>query len=153
MDILGFSPYAWAVLLRAILLSFMGRLREARDEQERAVRLACELGDDETLGWARGASWYWVVAGETGGAFEQAHQGWEVAERLGSPFSQVYALSTLARAHNLRAEWAQATAACERGLALARARRAGLAWEGQLLYLLSEGQLGVGRPRGGTLEG
>jgi hypothetical protein len=84
------------------------------------------------------------VVGETEGVLEQAHQGWEVAERLGSPFSQVIALTWLARAHLLRAEWEPATAACAQGLALARARRAGLAYEDQLLNLLAEAQLGLG---------
>jgi tetratricopeptide (TPR) repeat protein len=144
MEVWGFSPHAWAVLLRAVALSFMGRLPEAKAERERALALARELGDEETLGWARGASWYWWVTGETEGVLEQAHQGWQVAERLGSSFSQIYALATLARAHNLRAEWAQAAAASKRGLALAQTRRTGIAWEGQLRYILAEAQLGLG---------
>ena len=145
MEIWGFSPHAWARAVRAVVLPYVGRVPEAKDERERALALARELGDDETLGWARGAiTSHALVTGETEGVLEQAHQGWEVAERLGSPWSQVFALLTLARAHNLRAEWEQAAAACKRGLALARARRTGLAFEDQFLYVLAQAQLGLG---------
>jgi tetratricopeptide (TPR) repeat protein len=145
MEIWGISPHAFARAVRAILLPYLGRVQEAKDEQERALALARGLGDDETLGWARSAyTSYAMVAGETEGVIEQAYQGWEMAERLGSPLSQVIALTWLARAHNLRAEWAQATEACERGLALARARRTGLAYEGQILTLLADARLGLG---------
>jgi class 3 adenylate cyclase/tetratricopeptide (TPR) repeat protein len=144
MEIWGYSPHASARMLRAQVLPLLGRLEEAEDERERALTLARELGDDETLGWARGVYIYYaMVAGETEGVVEQAYRGWEVAERLGSPFSQLYALSTLARAHVLRGEWEQAVAASERGLALARARRAGI-FEGLILSHLAEAQLGLG---------
>jgi class 3 adenylate cyclase/tetratricopeptide (TPR) repeat protein len=144
MEIWGNSPHASARMLRAQVLPLLGRVQEAKDERERALALARELGDDETLGWARGVYAYCaMVTGETEGVVEQAYRGWEVAERLGSPFSQMYALSTLARAHNLCAEWGQAAAACERGLALARAARAGI-YEGLILSQLGDAQLGLG---------
>jgi class 3 adenylate cyclase/tetratricopeptide (TPR) repeat protein len=144
MEIWGFSPHAWARTLRAMMLPLMGRVQEARDERETALGLARELGDDETLGWSRSAyTYYAMVVGETEGVLEQAHEGWEVAERLGSPFSQVSALVTLARAHNLRAEWEQAAAACERSLALAHVRRSGI-FESLSLTLLAEARLGLG---------
>jgi class 3 adenylate cyclase/tetratricopeptide (TPR) repeat protein len=145
MEIWGFSPHAFSRTLRAIVLPYLGRVQEAEDERKRALVLARELGDDETLGWSRSAyTAYATVVGETEGVLEQAHQGWEVAERLGSPFSQVIALTWLARAHLLRDEWEPATDACAQGLALARARRAGLAYEDQLLNLLAEAHLGLG---------
>jgi tetratricopeptide (TPR) repeat protein len=145
MEILGFSPHAWARALRAVVLPCVGRAREANDERERPLALAREVRDDETLGWARSVhTYYAMVAGETEGVLEQAHQGWDVAERLGSTFSQVLALINLARAHNLRGEWVQAAPACERGLALGRARRIGGAFEGHILSLLAEAQLGLG---------
>jgi adenylate cyclase len=145
MEIWGYSTHAWSRMFRAMLLAVMGRVREATDERERALALARELGDEETLGWARGAyTYYAFVAGESEGVLEQAHEGWEVAERLGSPISQVLALGQLARAHNLRAEWEQAAEACELGLAIARVRRTGIPMEGALLGLLAEAQLGLG---------
>jgi class 3 adenylate cyclase/tetratricopeptide (TPR) repeat protein len=144
MEIWGYSPHASARMLRAQVLPLLGRVQEAKDERERALALARELGDDETLGWARGVyTYYAMVTGDTEGVLDQAYRGWEVAERLGSPFSQMYALSTLARAHNLRAEWEQAAVACERGLALARTRRSGI-FEGLLLSQLADAQLGLG---------
>jgi tetratricopeptide (TPR) repeat protein len=145
MEIWGFSPHAQARVMRAGVLPFMGRVHEAKDERERALTLARELGDDETLGWALSTyTYYAMVTGEIEDVLEQAHRGWQVAERLGSPFSQVFALAHVARAHNLHAEWAQAAAECERGLALARARRAGIAWEGSILSVLAEARLGLG---------
>jgi tetratricopeptide (TPR) repeat protein len=145
MEIFGLSLGAFARAVRAIVLPYLGRVQEAKGERERALALARELRDDETLGWSRSAySSYAMVAGETEGVLEQAFQGWEVAERLGSSYSQVLALTWLAFAHSLRAEWVQAAAECERGLALARARRTGLAFEGRLLSVLAEARLGLG---------
>jgi adenylate cyclase len=141
----GFSTHAWARTLRAVVLLYLGRVQEAKDELKQALALARELGDDETLGWALGAySYHAMATGETEGVLEQASQGWEMAERLGSPWSQVVALAALARAHNVRGEWAEAAEACERCLALARTRRTGIASEGVILSMLSEAQLGSG---------
>lgn len=138
----GFSGNAWARAFRAIALAYLGRLREAREERERALAVARALGDEEALGWSLSASQYALLAGETEGVLEQAYQAWELAERSGSPASQVVALGALARAHSLRAEWAQAAVACERGLALTRARGTAVTYEGYLLALLAEARLG-----------
>jgi tetratricopeptide (TPR) repeat protein len=132
-------------MMRAAVLPLLGRVQEAEVERERALALARELGDDETLGWSRGVyTIQALIKGDTEGVLEQARQGWQVAERLGSPFSQAFALATLARAHNVRGEWAQAAASSKRALALARARRTGLAWEAQMQSNLADAQLGLG---------
>lgn len=145
IEIFGYSPHAFARMLRAVVLAWMGRVPEAKEERERALALARELGDDETVGWARSTyAMYAKVAGEAEDVLEESHKGWLVAERLGSPWSQVVALLGLGRAHNLRAEWADAAAACEHGLEIARTRRAGLAAEGQVLGILAEARLGIG---------
>jgi class 3 adenylate cyclase/tetratricopeptide (TPR) repeat protein len=145
MELWGFSLQASARVLRATVLPYLGRLREGDDERERALALAHQLGDVETLGWARSAySTYATVAGETEGVLEQAHKGCEVAERLGSPLSEVHALLMLARAHNLRGEWQQSAQACERSLAHARDRRTFLAYESLIMSTLAEAQLGLG---------
>jgi adenylate cyclase len=140
-------PVVFLTALRGFVLTHAGRLREAREALERALAVADEERDSEVLGWIHG--WKVQLAVVGGGAervMEDARRGCDIAEKNGSQFSQVIALSYLGRAHLLRGECAEAASALEKALALARKRRTALETEPEIVANLAEAVLMCGDP-------
>jgi adenylate cyclase len=141
-------PYAWCVLMRGQVLVAMGYPEEAASLPERAVLVAQGQGDLETEGWAHQA--YVALArggAQTDLALGHATQACELAERIGSVFSRIWALYNLGIARLMVGETAEAIAALERSIELGREARTGLEAEALRLAGLSEALLSAGDGR------
>jgi class 3 adenylate cyclase/tetratricopeptide (TPR) repeat protein len=143
---LGYSPYIWLSMHRGRLLPWLGRLEEAAEALERAMRLARDHDEMEILCWAHQArvdlAW---LTGDGAAAIAHARRAVEIADRVGASilirWSSAYVLG---RAHLLRDEWSEAQEALERSLHLMRKARTGLHVEGLVLAALAEAHLGAG---------
>jgi len=138
-------PYAWCVMVRGWILTMMGYQEEPASELERALRIATEHQDFETLGWTH-ASYVWLArcSGETDGVMAHAMQACEIGERIGDAFSRANALYYLGLAHTMRAETGEAIAAFEEAIARSHESRTGLETEALRLAGLAEGLLAAG---------
>ena len=94
-DIFGYSPYIFALWIRALISLRMGRCHDAEANLDRAVRLARQHGEAENLCWA---STVYVslarISGHSEGALVHARNAVEIAEKTASPLSRVVALSS-----------------------------------------------------------
>jgi class 3 adenylate cyclase/tetratricopeptide (TPR) repeat protein len=142
-DRAGMSPGPLLAGFRASVLTQMGRLEEAREGLDQALALARKLDEVEVQGFI--LAWrvsLATVTGEGATVLDDARLALQAAEQTGSTFARVTALASVARAHALRFEWAEAVAAATEAIDLARERRAGLALEAALLCVLAEAHFG-----------
>jgi adenylate cyclase len=138
-------PYAWFILMRALILGMMGYQEEPTSELERAMRLAGEHEDVETLGWTHSVYvWLARYRGKTDDVLAHGTQAYEIGERIGDAFSRAWALDCLGRAHLMLGESAEAIAALDGAIALSRESRTGLESEPNRLAALSEALLVAG---------
>jgi class 3 adenylate cyclase/tetratricopeptide (TPR) repeat protein len=141
-------PYAWCLMMRGIVLAGMGYLEESACELDRALQVAQEQGDLEDQGWTHGG--YVILARSTGEletVLAHATQGHEIAERIGSAFSRVWALYFLGYARLMIGEPDEAIAAIERSNELGRETRTGLESESLRFAGLAEALLSAGDHR------
>jgi class 3 adenylate cyclase/tetratricopeptide (TPR) repeat protein len=138
-------PYAFCVMTRAWILCMMGQLEEPAAELERALRIAEEQEDFETVGWVHCS--YVLLArytGQTDTALAHATQAYEIAERTGSAYSRGHSLFWLGYAHLMLGQTSEAIAAIEGSLARSRESRTGLEFEALRVAALSEALLSAG---------
>jgi class 3 adenylate cyclase/tetratricopeptide (TPR) repeat protein len=137
--VIGYSPLIWAETLAAWALAMMGRFDECWPRAERAIRIAREHRTPENLGWALG-----VLAQEAhlaGGTSRlpvadlcrACVEGLEIAEAVGSRYSQIIASYSLAIAHFLNGD--SGTSEERFADALGQARAAGTALDSQAYNL------------------
>ena len=122
-DILGFSPFASVLTLRASALTFLGELPAARAQLERAIAIGRQRNDAEVLIWAN--AWavnLFEVAGLGEEALRHARQAVELGEVLGSAGMRHDAYLALARAHLLNQQYTEALAALDRARTVVGAR-------------------------------
>src|SRR5829696_1381577 len=144
-DTLFVSPYAWSIMTRSFLLAYLGRLSEAADGLDGAMRLARDQGDVEVLGYAHAnRAWLARQSGEVESALPHAGQAVDIAERMGNAYARTQAYSCLAFAHVARGEFDEAVEAGEQSLAISRERRTGVQFEPWTLATLAEAYLGRG---------
>jgi tetratricopeptide (TPR) repeat protein len=144
--ILGFSPYVWLVLFRGGFLVDLGRYDEGRAQLDRAIELAREQGELETLGLAHSLySIYGRCAGEVDLTLNHARTAVEIAERIGSPLSRSLAYRALGVARLMREEWSEAANAFQLALAIAHESRTAVWADAHSLADLAEAYLGMGR--------
>ena len=147
-DLTGVSPYIWFTMFRGLLLTTIGRLREAAGDLERAAALARTHDDAELVAqtsWCRSAFAY--VAGDEAESLAYARQAVEIAERIGSTFARVLAHYALAQAQIMAGDAAAAIAAAEHALATARASHTARQAEPDGLALLAAAQTACGWAR------
>jgi class 3 adenylate cyclase/tetratricopeptide (TPR) repeat protein len=140
-------PYAWCLLMKSQILAVMGYADEAAASVERALLAAQGEGDLETEGWAHMV--YVTLArsnGQTELALGHVTQAYELAERIGSAFSRIWALYNLGYARLMVGETEEAIAAIERSIELGREARTGLENESFRVAALSEALLIAGDP-------
>jgi class 3 adenylate cyclase/tetratricopeptide (TPR) repeat protein len=143
--VIGFSSAIWTTFFLALTLAENGRLDESRATADRALRLAREHDDVESLGWTHTQySALEYYSGEIRDGLAHGRAGIEIAERIGSPFSRATAFCITGFAHLARGEWAEAAAVEQEALGIMRATRTGLQYEPLLLGALAEAQLGLG---------
>jgi class 3 adenylate cyclase/tetratricopeptide (TPR) repeat protein len=143
--LIGYSILARTHQCRAGVLARMGRLLDAREDVEQALRLVRPRGEPETLSWALALvpllAWLSGDRGDTSAAVVDAVK---VAEESGNPASLVLALEAAALSHLMAGRAAEAANLCERALALAHEKRSGLFATGSVLSHLALAQLAVG---------
>jgi tetratricopeptide (TPR) repeat protein len=138
-ELIGYSPLLWAEFMRAWMLAQLGRFDECWPRLERAIRMAREHAAQENLGWALGGPSLcaYLARGTSRVPVTDVRracvEGVEIAEAVGSRFSQIFASYNLAVAHFVSGDYG---ASEERYTeALAQARGAGTALDWQSLHL------------------
>jgi class 3 adenylate cyclase/tetratricopeptide (TPR) repeat protein len=127
-EILGASPWVFAVMVRNFPLRLLGRLREADEALRQGVELAREYGALEILSLALSDRvLLGELSGETATALANARQSVEIAERTGVPMSLSIALDRLGGALRLEQRYPEALAAYQKALDLIRTKRVLLA--------------------------
>ena len=119
------SLFIWTLALRGCrVLAYMGRLREAYRDMDRALALARQRESDEVLGWILG-NYGWMArwAEDPSTSLVQAQQSIEIAEKNGSPLSLNAALNGLGQALLASGNAGAAVEIIERAVALCRERR------------------------------
>ena len=147
--VVGFSSLIWSTFFLGLVLTENGRIDDARIAVDRALRLAREHDDVESLGWAH--TQYAMLdyfSGELRDGLEHARAGAEIAERIGSAFSRVIAYCVMGYGHLARGEWAEALEVEEEALRIMSASRTGLQYEPLALAAVAEAQLGLGDREG-----
>jgi tetratricopeptide (TPR) repeat protein len=138
-------PLAHALQQKSGILSDLGRLDEARELVERALRTAAEHGAIETAGWGHMFS----VAnayrcGDAERAMLHAQESIEIAERIGDAFSRTWAWAWMGQAAVMGGHWDQAIDAIERAQAISTERRTAADAESWSLVWLAEAHHGRG---------
>ncbi len=141
------SPIAWVNWGKGLAARERGRLVEAEELFNRALRIATEDGDPETASWTRAnLALLLAVQGDIAGALALARRNCELTERLGDVFSRSVALSSLSSAQLAAGEYADALASIERSERVYReAMGGGGEQEAWRASLRAEALLGVGR--------
>jgi adenylate cyclase len=144
-ELAGHSGVIFLTFARGSALLELGRLREARLELEKAVRLAREHDDIETLGFATCQFGYLsFLTGEPGEGLVRAREAAEISERIGNRVWRALARAQVGLAHLAREEYEQAVMLGEEAHAMTRATHGGLQWGGIIHALLALGHLGLG---------
>jgi class 3 adenylate cyclase/tetratricopeptide (TPR) repeat protein len=127
-EILGTSPWIFAVTFRASPLAFLGRLGEAGEANRQGIELAREHGELELLGLGLGfpAILHGELGGETATTLASARQGVEIADRAGVPVFLALALARLGDALRLEQRYPEALEAYEKTLDLIHTKRVAL---------------------------
>ena len=124
-DIAGLAcPYAYCVMFKGWFLCLQGHLQESAAALEHGLQAAREQRDLEVEAWTHMTH---VTLARYAGASEatlaHANRGHEIAARIGSPFSRVWALFQLGEAHLILGDTSSAISAIEQSLALSREER------------------------------
>ena len=153
----GFDTHTWFLAMRGQLLTETGDLAGAARDLEVAHERARALGEMEILGWSHEMSSYlarWL--GDPDGALAHGRQSVQIAERMGSAFSQTSAYGTLAIAQSMAGQWAEAAEGFQHVLDIIHARRSFRHWEavtlaqlGEVEAMAGEHERGVTRVRAG----
>ncbi len=148
-EVIGFSALIWSTFFLAQMLIENGRIDEARPLVDRALRLAREHDDIESLGWTHNQ--YALLdyhSGEVRDGLAHARAGVEIAERTGSAFQRATAYCLLGFAHVARGEWVEAIEVEEEALRIMSDTRTGMQYEPLSLAAVAEAQLGLGDAEG-----
>ena len=108
------SPVAWATMGKGLALRERGRIDEAEELFNTALRIATEDGDPETASWTRSnLSLMLAMRGDVAAGVAMARRNCELTERLGDVFSRSLALSNLGAAQLAAEEYAEALESIE----------------------------------------
>jgi class 3 adenylate cyclase/tetratricopeptide (TPR) repeat protein len=145
VEFLGYSPYGWALAGRAMALAFLGRLREAETDGDRALELGRDRGEVHVVHMARiSLARLRLQTGEHDAMLSHARDAVDIAERVASQSLRAQAYAALGVAHVARGEWGEGAAALELALRIAHEHRTMLFVEAGLLGSLAEARLGRG---------
>jgi adenylate cyclase len=149
-ELIGYSPRIWAEHMTAWILAQAGRFDECWPRLERAIRMAREHGAQENLAWALGAlSLCAYLARGTSrvpatDVRRACLEGVEIAEAVGSRYSQIAASSFLALAHFVSGDYGAADERLTEAMAQARGAGTALDWQGYWLAVLADACLARG---------
>jgi adenylate cyclase len=141
------SPIAWATMGKGLALRERGRLEQAEELFNAALRIATEDGDPETASWTRSnLALMMAMRGETEAAVALGRRNCELTERLGDVFSRSLALANLGGSHLAAGEYAEALEAIEEAEQVYRgAMDNGGEMEAWRATIRAEALIGVGR--------
>ena len=141
------SPVAWATMAIGLAWRERGRLEEAENLFETALRIAEEVGDPEVASWTRGnQALMRAMRGEAEAGVALARRNCELTERLGDVFSRSLALANLGAVQLAAEEYAGALESMEEAEAVYRAAMDnGGEMEAWRAALRAEALTGVGR--------
>jgi class 3 adenylate cyclase/tetratricopeptide (TPR) repeat protein len=149
-ELVGYSPWLWAEMMPAWVLGQVGRFDECWPLAERAIRLAREHGAQENLGWALGAlaNSAYFAGGSSGMPVADLRRACleavEIAEAVGSRFSQVMASSQLAIAYFVNGDYGACEERFTETMAQAHEAGTGLEWQGVYLAVFADSCLARG---------
>jgi tetratricopeptide (TPR) repeat protein len=151
--LMGYSPYARALQVRAAILARTGSLEQARIDADEAIGLSRRRGDLDTLSWALALlphlTW---LSGEADDLEAPATEAARLGEETGNIAGLVLGLEGLALAHLIAGRPTEAITTCKRALAQAREHQSGLFEESSLLAYLARARLQVGDPNGALIS-
>ena len=141
------SPVAWATMGRGLVRRERGRIEEAEELFNAALRIATEDGDPETASWTRSnLSLMVATQGDPEAGVALARRNCELTERLGDVFSQSLALANLSAAQLAAEEYVGALASIEEAERIYReAMGSGGEMESWRAAVRAEALLGLGR--------
>jgi len=149
-ELIGYSPLIWAEMLAGWMLAQAGRFDECWPRAERAIRMAREHGAQENLGWALGGLSFcaYLACGTSRVPATEVRraslEGVEIAEVVGSRFSQIMASSQLAIAFFLNGDYSASEERFTEALTQARGVGTGLDWEAYYLAVFADSCLARG---------
>ncbi|MFZ0887044.1 MAG: adenylate/guanylate cyclase domain-containing protein, partial [Candidatus Binataceae bacterium] len=149
-ELVGYSPLIWAEQHAAQTLAQAGRFDECWPRAEGAIRMAREHRAQEILGWALGAlSLYAYLARGTSrvpvpDVRRACLEAVDIAEAVGSRFSQIVASYHLATAFFLNGDCGASEERFTEALAQARDAGTALDWQGYYLAVFADSCLARG---------
>jgi adenylate cyclase len=144
-EISGYSPRAAMLHARAMGLSYIGRLEEARIAAGEAERAAEASAEQEVLGWVLSSrTWLHYWSGGGASRLDAATRCNEIAERIDNESSRVVGRWALGLEHTAAGNYEAARDVLLEGVAIARAHRAQLAQVPSMLGILAKAHLALG---------
>jgi class 3 adenylate cyclase/tetratricopeptide (TPR) repeat protein len=141
----GYSPYILFLMIKAWLLTWMGRLEEAKPVEALAMRLAREHGPLETLCWTlMGNVMGARLRGDPQGALVAGREAADVGERDGSPATRVVGYGLLGIAQVLNEDWNAAIESLERSISISRDSKLWNEVESETRLMIAHSYLGLG---------
>jgi class 3 adenylate cyclase/tetratricopeptide (TPR) repeat protein len=151
--LMGYSPHARALQVRAALLARAGSLQQARIDADEAIGLSRRRGDLDTLTWALALlphlTW---LSGESDDVEAPAMEAARLGEETGNIAGLILGLAGLALAQLIAGRPTEAIITCKRALTQAREHQTGLFEEPSLLAHLARARLQVGDPNGALIS-
>jgi class 3 adenylate cyclase len=145
-ELIGFSPRLAAMQGRTVGLMYAGRLNEAEAQCQEGLKSAESLGEAELLGWLdHAATWVAYTRGDTASVLDHGRRSLEIAMKINKDSSLVIAYFSLGNSHLMAGEAGEACEALLSSAAIARDRNTFLAFLPQVLSVLAEAQLAVGK--------
>jgi adenylate cyclase len=146
-EVMRASPYLWLRLMEAVLRAWGGQPSEAVTIFERAMRIAYEIGEVDTLAFLHSnAMWAHFFLGDGRGAAGRGRQAVEIAARAGGSWQRLDAAILHSFGLAALGDWNAASAEAERVRAIAAESGMGLEWQPVALIVTSAARLGQGDP-------
>jgi class 3 adenylate cyclase/tetratricopeptide (TPR) repeat protein len=103
------NPVAWATMAKGLVRRERGRLDQAEELFNKALRIATEEGDPEIASWTRSnQALMLAMRGDLEGGIALARRNCELTERLGDVFSRSLALANLGGTLSAAGDYAKA---------------------------------------------
>jgi ATP/maltotriose-dependent transcriptional regulator MalT len=146
-ELVGYSPRAGALHVRAQALLFLGRLTEAWNQVRAAERVAEESGELEVFTWIQ-VTWAMLehACGRPESGLDHGRRSLDIAEKLDNEASRMAAYAALGLANLVEGRPAAARDALRESATIARDRRVVRGLLPLVLAGLAEAHLALGEP-------
>jgi class 3 adenylate cyclase/tetratricopeptide (TPR) repeat protein len=132
-------PYAWCVMWKGVLLTYLGDLAEAEHWIERGMEIARAQGDMETVGWCYQMKvWLGFNRGPSKSMLADGQRQLEIAEQIGDSFSRTWSHYWLGLAHRAEEDWDRAIELAERAEAMSQELGTAVLGRAPRLVMLAE---------------